>query len=104
MGIVTVRLLLPGSVKQNWPLRLQDTNIEFQLKSFVKQSVQYCMHWTNLNSYISLDDTSHSIHNQCISDNSIQRSVGVGDICCLAHAFPQNLHTQQFMEYYSQEI
>ena len=29
---LTVRLLLPGSLKQNWPIRLQDKNNEFQPK------------------------------------------------------------------------
>ena len=29
---ITVRLLLPGSLKQNWPIRLQDKNNEFQPK------------------------------------------------------------------------
>ena len=29
---VTVRLLLPGSLKQNWPIRLQDKNNKFQPK------------------------------------------------------------------------
>ena len=28
----SVRLLLPGSLKQNWPIRLQDKNNEFQSK------------------------------------------------------------------------
>ena len=30
--LITVRLLLPGSLKQNWPIRLQDKNNEFQPK------------------------------------------------------------------------
>ena len=30
--VFTVRLLLPGSLKQTWPIRLQDKNNEFQPK------------------------------------------------------------------------
>ena len=29
---ITVQLLLPGSLKQNWPIRLQDKNNESQPK------------------------------------------------------------------------
>ena len=32
VAVFTVRLLLPGSLKQNWPIRLQDKNNEFQPK------------------------------------------------------------------------
>ena len=31
---LTVQLLLPGSLKQNWPIRLQGTDTKFQQKSF----------------------------------------------------------------------
>lgn len=49
---------------------------------------------TNLYSYISLEDTSNSIYNQSIGDNSIQ-GIFVGDVCCLSHAFSQNLQNEQ---------
>ena len=49
---------------------------------------------TNLYSYISLEDTSNSIYNQSIGDNGIQ-GIFVGDVCCLSHAFSQNLQNEK---------
>ena len=65
----TVWLLLPGSLKQSWPIRLQGTNNEFQLKSFVNQSVFHPLEIGSNNfSWNSLFMPCNLICQSCLSD------------------------------------
>ena len=66
---ITVRLLLLGSLKQNWQIRLQGMNNKFQLKSFEPISSRWKTDWfTNDFNWNSWSASCNLIGQFCLSD------------------------------------